>query len=100
MAGRADLGRCRGSPASSPRRGRQEGSTISRAAAGMDPALGCYRGFTAPRISGTLPRRRRKMTDKKKSWSEPELILIVRGKPEGAVLTACKGTGASGPTEE
>ncbi len=27
----------------------------------------------------------------KKPWTEPELIVIVRGKPEEAVLTACKG---------
>ena len=26
----------------------------------------------------------------KKSWSSPELIVIVRGKPEEAVLSACK----------
>ena len=29
-----------------------------------------------------------KMT--KKSWSEPELIVLVRGKPEEGVLTNCK----------
>jgi len=27
----------------------------------------------------------------KKEWSEPELIVLVRSKPEEAVLTACKG---------
>ena len=27
----------------------------------------------------------------KKTWSKPELIVLVRGKPEEAVLVACKG---------
>jgi hypothetical protein len=26
----------------------------------------------------------------KKEWSEPEMIVLVRSKPEEAVLTACK----------
>ena len=26
----------------------------------------------------------------KKTWSKPELIVLVRGKPEEAVLGACK----------
>jgi hypothetical protein len=29
----------------------------------------------------------------KKQWKQPELIVLVRGKPEEAVLTACKGNG-------
>ena len=29
----------------------------------------------------------------KKAWSEPALIVIVRGKPEEAVLDACKYNG-------
>lgn len=34
------------------------------------------------------------MTDKtKKAWAKPELIVLVRGKPEEAVLNACKGDG-------
>jgi hypothetical protein len=28
-----------------------------------------------------------------KEWSEPELIVLVRSKPEEAVLTVCKGDG-------
>ncbi len=35
------------------------------------------------------------MTDKKKTWTEPELIVIVRGKPEEAVLGVCKVTAES-----
>ena len=37
------------------------------------------------------------MTDKKKSWVEPELIVIVRGSPQESVLAGCKdaqGVGA------
>ena len=30
------------------------------------------------------------MTENKKEWSEPELIVLVRSKPEEAVLTVCK----------
>jgi hypothetical protein len=37
------------------------------------------------------------MTESKKVWVEPELIVLVRNKPEEAVLTFCKGIGA-GPT--
>jgi hypothetical protein len=29
----------------------------------------------------------------KKTWSKPELIALVRGKPEEAVLLVCKGAG-------
>jgi hypothetical protein len=29
----------------------------------------------------------------KKPWVRPELIVLVRGRPEEAVLTACKGHG-------
>ena len=28
-----------------------------------------------------------------KTWSKPELIVLVRGKPEEAVLETCKGDG-------
>ena len=31
------------------------------------------------------------MTENKKEWVEPELIVLVRSKPEEAVLTVCKG---------
>jgi len=31
------------------------------------------------------------MTESKKEWRKPELIVLVRGKPEEAVLSACKG---------
>jgi hypothetical protein len=27
----------------------------------------------------------------KKPWNKPELVVLVRGKPEEAVLAACKG---------
>jgi hypothetical protein len=27
----------------------------------------------------------------KKKWKKPELIVLVRGKPEEAILAACKG---------
>ena len=30
------------------------------------------------------------MTESKKAWVEPELIVLVRSKPEEAVLTGCK----------
>ena len=30
------------------------------------------------------------MTENKKEWSEPELVVLVRSKPEEAVLTGCK----------
>jgi len=33
---------------------------------------------------------------KKKTWAKPQLIVLVRGKPEESVLLACK-TPASGP---
>jgi hypothetical protein len=36
------------------------------------------------------------MTESKKTWVEPELIVLVRSKPEEAVLVACKNTGAFG----
>ena len=32
----------------------------------------------------------------KKSWSNPELIVLVRGKPEEAVLGGCKDETSSG----
>ena len=32
----------------------------------------------------------------KKEWIEPELIVLVRNKPEEAVLTTCKGSGIQG----
>ena len=41
------------------------------------------------------------MTENKKEWSEPELIVLVRSKPEEAVLTTCKQYGSTsqdGPT--
>ncbi len=37
------------------------------------------------------------MTDKKKPWVEPELIVIVRSRVEEAVLGACKVTLRQGP---
>ena len=35
----------------------------------------------------------------RKQWQKPELIVLVRNKPEEVVLTACKKTGASGPSQ-
>jgi hypothetical protein len=37
------------------------------------------------------------MTESKKAWVEPELIVLVRSKPEEAVLTACKLQYSGGP---
>jgi hypothetical protein len=31
------------------------------------------------------------MTESRKEWSKPELIVLGRSKPEEAVLVACKG---------
>ncbi|MBM3131005.1 MAG: hypothetical protein FJ009_20555 [Chloroflexi bacterium] len=31
------------------------------------------------------------MEQQKKEWVKPELLVLVRNKPEEAVLTACKG---------
>ena len=31
----------------------------------------------------------------KKAWSKPELIVLVRGKPEETVLANCKGGGTT-----
>ena len=33
------------------------------------------------------------MTDNKKKWVKPELIILVRSNPAEAVLGACKGSG-------
>jgi hypothetical protein len=33
------------------------------------------------------------MTESKKAWVTPELIVLVRSKPEEAVLVACKAWG-------
>jgi hypothetical protein len=38
------------------------------------------------------------ITMAKKKWKEPELIVMVRNKPEEAVLMACKADGIGGPT--
>jgi len=38
------------------------------------------------------------MTESKKAWVEPELIVLVRSKPEEAVLGTCKGVAYTGPT--
>jgi len=39
------------------------------------------------------------MTKSQKVWVKPELIILVRSKPEEAVLTVCKA-GAAGPFSE
>ena len=36
------------------------------------------------------------MTENKKAWLEPELIVLVRNKPEEAVLSACKSAVSGG----
>ncbi len=36
---------------------------------------------------------------KKKQWQKPELIVLVRSKPEEAVLGACKFVGTAGPSD-
>jgi hypothetical protein len=36
------------------------------------------------------------MTKSQKVWVKPELIILVRSKPEEAVLGACKGDGSLG----
>lgn len=38
------------------------------------------------------------MMQQKKSWETPELIVLVRSKPEEAVLVACKGN-VDGPND-
>ncbi len=40
------------------------------------------------------------MTEGRKAWITPELIVLVRSKPEEAVLGACKGNPSlSGPNQ-
>ena len=34
--------------------------------------------------------------NKKEKWDKPELIILIRGKPEESVMTNCKGTYAAG----
>lgn len=36
----------------------------------------------------------------KKLWQTPELIVLVRSKPEEAVLTVCKGPAFTGPDSD
>lgn len=38
------------------------------------------------------------MEDKKKSWTQPQLIVLGRGQPEESVLGKCKTTAVSCPT--
>jgi hypothetical protein len=45
-------------------------------------------------------RRRGKMTESKKEWQKPELIVLVRSKPEEAVLAGCKGHSIGGGTSD
>ena len=37
------------------------------------------------------------MEPEKKHWEKPKLIVLVRGRPEVAVLGGCKVGGTSGP---
>lgn len=36
----------------------------------------------------------------KKKWVKPELVILVRNKPEEALLLACKGDGSHGPNND
>ncbi len=38
-------------------------------------------------------------TQTKKEWQKPQIIILVRSNPEEAVLTACKNSDFSGPTD-
>ncbi len=38
-----------------------------------------------------MPKEERERELKKKKWTTPQLIILVRGKPEEGVLLACKG---------
>jgi hypothetical protein len=40
------------------------------------------------------------MTAQTIAWRKPELIVLVRGRPEEAVLGACKTGGALGPGDQ
>ena len=40
------------------------------------------------------------METEKKQWTKPELIVLVRNKPEEAVLQACKAQVGGGPEGE
>ncbi len=37
------------------------------------------------------------MKSEVKQWQKPELIILVRSRPQESVLTACKVTGGYGP---
>ena len=50
-------------------------------------------GSTVGTYLGYLKRRNGKMTESKKPWLEPELIVLVRNKPEEVVLSSCKLSG-------
>ena len=39
------------------------------------------------------------MTKSKKEWVEPELIVLVRSKPEEAVLAVCKADASGSSTQ-
>lgn len=38
------------------------------------------------------------MDQSTRAWDRPELTVIVRGRPEEAILAACKVEGGDGPT--
>jgi hypothetical protein len=46
-----------------------------------------------------LARGREERTMANKGWKKPELIVLVRGRPEEAVLKTCKYSGQSGPDD-
>jgi len=40
------------------------------------------------------------MTDSKKKWVKPELVILARNNPAEAVLGSCKNSANFGPTQE
>ncbi len=44
-------------------------------------------------------KQEREVPKKKEKWEKPQLIVLVRGKPEEMVLQACKGNPEGGPDE-
>ncbi len=40
------------------------------------------------------------MSERKKSWTKPQLIVLGRGRPEEKVLAACKRTDQIGPNAD
>lgn len=36
----------------------------------------------------------------KKKWTKPELIILLKGRPEEAILAGCKGGDTAGPQSD